>query len=63
MPLTYNEHFCRFVEDIVDRRLAARQEAKPVKPAPVPEPEPAHTGWITDRVPEEGDGEREGGPA
>ena len=48
------------LEEVVDRLLDAWQKAKPVEPAPVPKPEPAHTGWITDRVPEDGDGDRQG---
>jgi hypothetical protein len=39
-----------YIEEIVDRRLAAWREAT-VAIAKEPEPEPAPTGWITDRVP------------
>jgi hypothetical protein len=48
-----------YIEDIVDRRLAAWQEAT-VAIATPPQPQPAPTGWITDRVPEEGDGDSDG---
>jgi hypothetical protein len=60
------EDFRRLTEDIVDSRLAYWQKAKAAFITP-PVPEPAPSGWITDRVPEEGDGfvwvpERYGAP-
>ena len=50
----------RIIEEVVDSRLATWQSAKPVEPAPVPEPKPATTGWITNRAPEESDGDCDG---
>lgn len=50
----------RIIEEVVDSRLATWQSAKPVEPAPVPEPKPAPTGWITNRAPEAFDGNSDG---
>lgn len=57
----------RFIENTMDMRLAEAVAAYREAIATPPQPEPAPTGWITDRVPEEGDGfvwvpERYGAP-
>ena len=44
----------RLIEEVVDSRLDAWRN-EPIAIAKAPEPEPAHTGWITDRVPTEED--------
>ena len=48
-----DEALRRLIEQVVDSRLDAWQKATAI--AKEPEHKPAPTGWITDRVPEEGD--------
>jgi hypothetical protein len=53
------EGFRRLIEEIVDSRLNAWQKAT-VAIATPPVPEPAPSGWITDRVPTAKDGNQFG---